>query len=88
MQVDLRRLPSWLQWALALAIVAAVVTLAWFVGGDQPVPAWASDQLVPALGVAWLVLLAIGLVSRFVTRRRALSRRGDPGTPVETEEQR
>jgi hypothetical protein len=56
-RVDLRRLPRWQQYVIALTVTAGVVAAAWLVGGDEPVPAWASGWLVPALG--WLVL-AVG----------------------------
>jgi len=73
-RVDLRRLPRWQQYALALAVTAAVVVAAWLVGGDEPVPAWVSELLVPALG--WLVLaivagaLAVRLLGRWRRRDR------------------
>ena len=69
-RVDLRRLPRWQQYALALAVTAAVVVLAWLVGGDEPVPAWVSELLVPALG--WLVLAVVAgaLAMRLLRRLR------------------
>lgn len=73
-RVDLRRLPRWQQYAIALAVTAAVVVAAWLVGGDEPVPGWVSGILVPALG--WLVLaivagaLAVGLLGRWRRRDR------------------
>jgi peptidoglycan/LPS O-acetylase OafA/YrhL len=68
-RVDLRRLPRWQQYALALAVTAAVVVAAWLVGGDEPVPAWVSELLVPALG--WLVLAIVvgALAVRLLGRR-------------------
>ena len=67
-RVDLRVLPSWIQWALALGATAAVVLAAWWAEGDQPLPSWASENLVPGLGVAWLLLAAVALITRW--RRR------------------
>ena len=56
-EVDLRRLPSWAQYVIALAVVAVVVALAWFVGRDRPVPTWVSEKLVP--GLAWIFIIAL-----------------------------
>jgi 4-hydroxybenzoate polyprenyltransferase len=67
-RVDLRRLPRWQQYVIALTVTAAVVAAAWLVGRGEPVPGWVSGWLVPALG--WLVLavgggaLAIRLLDR------------------------
>jgi hypothetical protein len=73
-RVDLRRLPLWQQRILALAVTAAVVVAAWLVAGDEPVPAWASERLVPALG--WLVLLiAAGALVAWLWRRHRGPRR-------------
>lgn len=61
-KVDLRRLPGWAQYVIALSVVAVVVTAAWIVGGDRPVPVWITRYLVPALGVFYLILCAIALI--------------------------
>jgi hypothetical protein len=72
-RVDLFRLPAATRNALALAVVAVVVALAWWVGGDQPVPGWVSDGLIPALG--WLVLaLAAWRLVAWLRRRRGARR--------------
>jgi peptidoglycan/LPS O-acetylase OafA/YrhL len=68
-RVDLGRLPRWLQYLIALAVVAVVVTAAWRSGGRTPPPAWAEGPMVTALGVLFLVLLTIGLGSRLLRRR-------------------
>jgi hypothetical protein len=73
-RIDLRRsLAPAARWGLALAIVAAVVLLAWHVGRDRPVPAWISDRLVPALGWIYLALVAVALVH--LIRKRLARRR-------------
>jgi peptidoglycan/LPS O-acetylase OafA/YrhL len=68
-RIDLRRLPRWQQYALALAVTAAVVVAAWLVGGDEPVPAWVSELLVPALGWLVLAIVAGALAVRLLGRR-------------------
>jgi peptidoglycan/LPS O-acetylase OafA/YrhL len=68
-RVDLRRLPRWQQYAIALAVTAAVVVAAWLVGGDEPVPAWVSELLVPALGWLVLAIVAGALAVRLLGRR-------------------
>ncbi len=60
-KVDLRLLPGWMQYVIALSVVAVVVTAAWIVGSDRPVPAWITRYLVPALGAFYLILCAIVL---------------------------
>jgi hypothetical protein len=59
--LDLRRLPRWLQYVIALAVVALVVAAAWAFGGDRPVPSWITGFVIPALG--WLY---VGLFIYFV----------------------
>jgi len=44
-------------------MTAIVVTAAWFVGRDKPVPNWIQNYLVPGLGWFGLVLILIVLVS-------------------------
>ena len=68
-RVDLRRLPRWQQYVIALGVTAVVVVAAWLVGGDEPVPAWASGILVPALGWLALAILAGALAVRLLGRR-------------------
>jgi hypothetical protein len=53
----LRWPPAW-RYGLATAVTALVVAAAWWAGGDGPVPGWAGNLLVPALG--WLVLIILG----------------------------
>ncbi|RDE51780.1 MAG: hypothetical protein DVS81_03910 [Candidatus Accumulibacter meliphilus] len=59
------------RWLIAALVTAAVVTLAWFVGRDDPVPDWISKGLVPALGWIYLVLLLVALVYWLRRRRTA-----------------
>jgi len=59
------------RWLIAALITAAVVTLAWFVGRDDPVPDWISKGLVPALGWIYLAMLAVALVHWLRRRRTA-----------------
>jgi hypothetical protein len=62
--------------ALALAVIALVSTAAWWTGRNDPVPAWITTWLVPALGWAWLALAGVALASSLADRWR---RRGkDP----------
>lgn len=67
--IDLRRLPVWLQYLIALSVVALVGGAAWLVGRDRPVPLWITHYLVPALGAIYLLLLVARLV-RWARRRR------------------
>lgn len=66
--IDLRKLPARIRYPLALAVVAVVATVAWFVGRDRPIPPWIETGLVPALGWTYLVLLVIVLASRLLRR--------------------
>jgi Mn2+/Fe2+ NRAMP family transporter len=71
--IDLRRLPSWAQYALSLTLVGIITAAAWLVGRNQPIPDWIEHVLIPALGwfyVVLLVFLAIRLVLRRPWSRR------------------
>ena len=60
-RVDLRTLPPWAQYAIALIVVAAVGGLAWLVGRGRPTPSW-FHGVIPVLGwigVAALIYLAV-----------------------------
>jgi len=67
-RIDLRRLPAWLQYTIALAVVAVVAGLAWLVGRDDPLPDWMTGALIPALGWLYIVLFIIAIVIR-LTRK-------------------
>jgi uncharacterized membrane protein len=68
--VDLTRLPQWLQYLIAVAIIAVVVAAAWIVGRDQPVPAWIETYLIPALAWFGLILIVLVVVDWFRQRRK------------------
>ncbi len=60
-RVDLRTLPPWAQYTIALAVVAVVGGVAWLVGRGRPTPSW-FQGVIPILGwigVAALVYLAV-----------------------------
>jgi Na+/alanine symporter len=63
-QIDLRRLPVWLQYVISLTVLAIVVALAWFVGGHKPAPYWIAHYLVPILGVTYILLVLYVILSR------------------------
>jgi hypothetical protein len=71
--IDLHRLPEWLQYAIALPVVAAVVTLVWLTRDQHPTPAWMTDYVLPAVtwggGAALLCYLAYRAARRFRRRK-------------------
>ena len=75
-RVDLRRsMPRWALFALSAAVIAAVAGAAWWIGRDQPVPAWITRYLVPSLG--WIYIgLAVVALAGYWQRRRARRRTG------------
>lgn len=66
--VDLERLPVALRYAIALTVTALVVAAAWYVGRGRTTPHWILAYLVPALGIAGLVLVVTGTVARLLRR--------------------
>ena len=68
-RVDLNRLPAWLQYLIALSVVAVVVGAAWAVGRDDPVPGWITHYLIPALGWLYIVLVVYVLLFRLLRQR-------------------
>jgi hypothetical protein len=44
-KIDLRKLPIWQQYAIAI-----IIAMAWMVGRNWPVPAWINNYLVPFAG--------------------------------------
>ena len=68
MRVNLRTLPVWLQYVISLSAVALVVTAAWIVGRDRPIPFWITHYLIPILGWTYIALLVF-LAIRWFARR-------------------
>jgi hypothetical protein len=68
-RVDFRTLPSIVQWAIALLVVALVACLAWLVGRDDPVPGWISKEVIPAIAAVYLALGGWWLVRRVLRRK-------------------
>lgn len=66
---DLKSLPKWQQYGIAILVVAAVVTLAVISRGDRPPPRWLVEGLIPVLGWIYLALLAIVLIRYFLNRK-------------------
>ena len=68
-KIDLHRLPPWLQYLIAIVLVAIVAAAGWYFGRDRPVPHWIEHYLIP--GLAWFGLLLIVLaVADWIRRRR------------------
>jgi hypothetical protein len=90
---DLRRLPSPWQYIFAVAIMAPIVCLAWYVGKHRPRPAWVEEWLIPILAWCYIALGAWWVVRRLFQRRltkknearlRKESRESNKGTPPES----
>jgi hypothetical protein len=65
-RVDLKKLPTWKQYVIAIVVVTIVVVTAWMVGRNRPVPTWLNHYLVPFAG--WFGIFAIACL--FFLRRR------------------
>ena len=59
-KIDLQKLPTWLQYTIAIIVINAIVIPGYIVGRDQAVPDWIENYLIPGLG--WLGLVLILLV--------------------------
>lgn len=70
MSFDLRRLPVWLQYLVALSVIAVVAAAAWLVGRDRPVPHWVTHGIIPVLGWVYIAFAAYWVVSRILRWRR------------------
>jgi hypothetical protein len=68
-KVDLRKLPIWQQYAIALIVVVIVVTAAWMVGHNRPVPAWVNNYLVRFAG--WFGIFAIAYLLLFGRKKKS-----------------
>lgn len=68
-QIDLRKLPRWQQYAIAFSALAVVVTAAWLIGKDQPVPSWLTIKIIPALGWIYIVLFVVAMISRWAGKK-------------------
>lgn len=69
-RVDLRRLPSWLQYFIALATIASIAVVAWLAGRDEPIPLWVSEWLVPNLAWILLGLIIVAVAGTVIERKR------------------
>jgi hypothetical protein len=67
--IDLKQLPIWLQYTIALSVTTIVVITAWQVGHNQPTPQWINQFLIPTLGWIYLVLLGYGVLSRLFLKK-------------------
>jgi hypothetical protein len=68
-KVDLTNLPIWLQYSISLTVVAIVVTVAWFMGRNNPIPAWIITYLIPILGWSYLALFIFAITSRIFSKK-------------------
>ncbi len=67
-RVDLRTLPPWQQYGIALIVVAVVGTIAYLAGRGNPTPSWFTG-LFPVLG--WIGVAAlVYLVARQIIKKR------------------
>jgi hypothetical protein len=67
--IDLKKLPIWMQYTIALSLTAIVVFVAWMVGGDKPVPVWLTKYFIPALGWLYIVLFSCLIISRLFKQK-------------------
>lgn len=59
-KIDLQKLPTWLQYTIAIIVINAIVIAGYLVGRDKPMPYWIENYLIPGLG--WLGLVLILLI--------------------------
>lgn len=67
-KVDLKSLPVWLQYSIALLTAAIIFALAWYVGKDKPMPDWIQDYIMPNLGWVGIVLLSYFFIRWLVNK--------------------
>lgn len=71
-RIDLKRLPIAAQYAIAIAVAAGVMTLAYRVGSRRPTPAWLTEVGIPIwqwVGVAILFAFIFAAAYRRFTKR-------------------
>lgn len=56
-KIDLKTLPPWIQYLIAIITAIIVFALAWQVGKDKPIPDWIQNYIMPNLGWVGIVLL-------------------------------
>jgi len=71
-RVNLRTLPTWLQYLIALTVIAIVVIAAWLVSHGTPTPAsnWIVHTLAPILGWLFIILVVLNIIMLLVNRRK------------------
>lgn len=69
-RVDLRALPTWLQYLIALTVTAIVVAFAWWVsrGASTPATTWVEHTLAPILGWLFIILVVFLIILRLAKR--------------------
>ena len=70
--MNLRQLPTWLQYLIALTVVAIVVIAAWLVSRGAPTSAsnWIVHTLAPILGWLFIILVVFLIILRVMKRRK------------------
>ena len=68
-KVDLRTLPAWLYYIVALVVTVAIMIVAWIVGRDRPIPDWIENYLIPSLGWVFLLFLAVAIIGWLLKKR-------------------
>jgi len=69
-EIDLKKLPTWIQYTIALSVTAIVVFAAWTVGSQQPVPVWLTKYFIPASGWLYLMLFSYVVVRRLFKKNQ------------------
>lgn len=69
-RVDLRRLPRFWYWVVALMVTGGVGWLAWKTGRPGEGTVWVRERVAPVLGWVWIGLAAVALVTWPFRRKR------------------
>jgi hypothetical protein len=69
-EIDLKKIPVWLQYLIAFSVIVGVMTSVWLMGSDDPVPILIEKYLLPNLEKLFLFFLAFAIVVRFLIKRR------------------